>query len=123
MIINDLNLKTKLENLIHPFVKEEIYQELLMNPLKKYILDVPLLFESSLDKICDKLDFVDINEDVQHDRLINRGTMPLNDAKMLEKSIQKNNLKKQKCDFVISNNGTIEELKENVKDLINEINK
>ncbi len=121
IIINDKNMKEKLENLIHPFVKSFIYDELLMNPLKKYVLDVPLLFETKLDAICDQLVFVDICEDIQSQRLIIRNTMPLEEAKQLENSIFDNEIKKRKCNFIINNNGSKDELEMQIKDLINNI--
>lgn len=121
IIINDTNMKAKLEKLVHPFVKDYIYNELLMNPLKKYVLDVPLLFESKMDVICDKLVFIDIAANVQNQRLIGRNTMPVKDAKQLENSILDNEIKKNKCDFIVSNNGSLEELERQVDDLINQI--
>lgn len=121
LIINDKELKEKLECIIHPFVKEVIYKELFNNPNKKFVLDVPLLFEANMDSICDKLVFVDINPDVQKERLISRNTMSLEHAKGFENSILKNNEKKNKCDFIVNNNGTIEDLKNQIDKIISNI--
>ena len=53
-------------------MKDYIYQELFANPNKKFVLDVPLLFEANMEVVCDKVIFVDINKDNQIERLMSQ---------------------------------------------------
>lgn len=121
IILNNNEMKLKLENLIHPFVKEVIYHELFINPNKKFVLDIPLLFEANMDVVCDKIIFVDIDANIQKERLLARNTMSLEHAKSFEKSILENNYKKGKSDFVINNNGTLEDLEIQIKKILRDL--
>lgn len=118
LILNNKELKIKLENIIHPFVKDVIYNELLNNPNKKYVLDIPLLFEAKMDVVCDKIVYVDIDSNVQKERLLARNTMSLEHAKGFENSILENKYKKEKCDFIINNNGSLIELENQIKKIL-----
>lgn len=71
---DDKNLK-KLNSIVHPYVKRVFREE-----IKKYralkepyvVLDVPLLYESSFDKLCDMILVVFTDQDTQIKRLTKR---------------------------------------------------
>jgi len=122
LILENKELKEKLENIIHPYVKSVIYENILAKINAKFVLDIPLLYESNLDKICDKVIYVNIDPLVQQERLLLRGAMPLKEAKALENSIYTNKEKIEKADFVISNNASLAKLEKEVKLVLEKIN-
>lgn len=95
------------------------------------ILDAPLLFEASLDKICSLTITVNLeSEEVQIDRLMKRdqklkneskSTLPpmtIDEAKSKISSQMSLLEKKRRATYCIENSGTIEELNQNVEKLI-----
>ena len=101
IIINDNNLDRKLKELVHEYVYNYIFEELFKNPNKKYVLDVPLLFESHINEICDKIILVECDDDVLISRLKNRNTMSIEDA-LIFKEKQKESLNYKK---IVRSNG------------------
>ena len=110
LIIKDSMLDSRLKKLVHEYVYNYIYEEIFRNPNQKFVLDVPLLFESHIDEICDYIICVRTNDETFKERIISRNTMPLSDAKMLrDKQIELFN--ENKIDCFIDNDGSIEDLK------------
>lgn len=75
------------------------------------VLDAPLLFEAGEDKLCDKVIFVDADDEIRLERIMKRDGLSIEDAKS---RINARNLDavKANCDFVIVNNGDAERLEE-----------
>jgi dephospho-CoA kinase len=105
-----------LESIIHPLVREKMYNFLKMKS-KILVLEVPLLIESKLNRYFDKIIFVDAKKKIRLKRYLNRN----NDKKMFE-MLNKNQLtpviKKKVSDLVINNNYSLAVLKKNVKKFI-----
>lgn len=99
-----------LEDIIHPYVIEQIQQGI-QNCLDDMIfLDIPLLFEAHLEYLCDKIIVVYVDEKIQLKRLMNRNHIFENEALNLMKqqiSIEK---KKEMGDFVLDNRMSYQEL-------------
>lgn len=119
--------KAKLEELeliIHPPVKEIIwrnYYEAEKAEFKILVLDVPLLYNSEFEDVCDVRIFVDTDEDVRFDRLLkNRG---LRKTEVLEREQFQpgREKKKQKSDFIITNSDDSTHTEEQVKQIIKQI--
>ena len=83
IIFNDDHKRKILNNIVHPEVRKatieaiDIYQKL---GYKVIVLDVPLLFESHFDELCDYTVVVYANESVQLDRLIKRDNLTMEEA-------------------------------------------
>ena len=108
----DIALRQKLEEILHPTVNKAIEEFFEKNTGEKLVFaSVPLLFETNMEKYFDKIIFVSADENIRLERLIKRNNLSLKDA-MARISAQKSeNEKIQKSDFVIYNNGSIDELK------------
>lgn len=96
-----------LENIIHPYVFEETTKGIDNAKSKYVILDVPLLFEAKMDKLCDLTIFVNTKEDVRLDRLEKRATMPLKDAKKLNNQVMSAKEKIYLADITIENSADL----------------
>lgn len=118
VVSNDLSMKKKLENYIHPLVKKKANQFILEHKESKLvILEVPLLFESKMNLMVDYTIGVSISSINQLRNLNIRDTknvkldLLLNDSNRFDKNASK-------CDFLIDNNGSLDELKEQVAEII-----
>ncbi|HAX72721.1 MAG TPA: dephospho-CoA kinase [Firmicutes bacterium] len=113
LIFNDENAKQKLNDLIHPKVKEELIYQLdraRQQEKKLVVLDVPLLYESGFDELADVCLVVYVDAIIQKTRLMKRDQ--IDEAYALSKINSQLSLeiKKEKADFVLDNTGDLVEL-------------
>jgi len=74
IIAEDPAKKKALEAYIHPLVYENIRKSLLKAPGKRVVLNVPLLFSSPFEGLCDATILVSVDPALQRKRLLKRGT-------------------------------------------------
>ena len=76
IIFNNNKEKKALENLIHPYVVENRNSFLKKNKNKMIIgMDVPLLYETRTDKICNYIFLAYVSEEIQKNRVLKRKNM------------------------------------------------
>ena len=112
----------ELNKIIHPYVMEEIEKK--VNELKgnnEYILlDVPLPNESFIN-ISDKIIVVVANEETRIKRVMSRSNLSEESVKKrMEKQMPTENYIKL-ADFIIKNNGNMEELTQKINEICKEI--
>lgn len=118
LIFNDKNAKKKLEAIIHPQVIEESLRQIEESEDEIIFLSVPLLFESKMDKLCDKIICVFVSYETQIKRLMER------DKITKEEAINKINAqmpiisKLAKSDYVVDNNDTLHKTYQQVLKII-----
>lgn len=116
-VFEDRSLLLELNKIIHPRVIE--YYRKIKNIEKDIIIfDVPLLFESGIDKLCDKILLIDIDEKIQIERVKKRDGLEKEFIRKIIDNQSSNIEKRKKSDYIIENNGTIEELKEKIINLL-----
>ena len=110
-------IKNKLEKFVWKKVEDKILS--MINKCQKddvIILDVPLLFESKLNYLCDKIVLIYCSQINQIKHLKNRN---INDDDLIK--INQNfdiENKKKKADYIINNNGSIDDLKNQLNNII-----
>ncbi|RRD26132.1 dephospho-CoA kinase [Fusobacterium canifelinum] len=110
IVFENKNELKKLNDIIHPRVIE-FYKELKeKNTDEVIIFDVPLLFESGIDKFCDKILVVISDYEIQLNRIIERDKIDRDLASKIIKSQISNEERIKKADIIIENNSNIEEL-------------
>lgn len=88
---------------------------------KVIVLDIPLLFESKLTHMIDKVIVVYVNEQTQLERLMHRNGYSNEEAKSRISSQLPLNEKRKLADYVIDNNGPIEETRKQLLDILRKI--
>lgn len=84
------------------------------------ILDVPLLFESGLNKICDETIGVIADENLKVERLRKRDGIDEKLAKQRISALKDNEFLIKNCTQIITNEGDIEDIKEQIDLIFNE---
>jgi dephospho-CoA kinase len=101
-----------LNNLTHPAIRREIKDQMYAleeeDPRRLIIVDIPLLYESALDALFDKIIVVYVPRRVQLARLMARNGLKLEQAEDRLKSQLDIELKRRKADYVIDNSGDAE---------------
>lgn len=107
--------RKKLNAIVHPAVRRRMLAEkkaYVQKGAKTVVLDIPLLFESELTHLIDKIIVVYVDDDVQLDRLMKRNGFSKEEALARIRAQMPLREKVKKADAVIDNNGTIEETKQ-----------
>ncbi|MDH6604142.1 dephospho-CoA kinase [Bacilli bacterium PM5-9] len=122
IVFNDKNMLNKLNELIHPLIKEEVIHQLAScNGL--VFLDVPLLFEANFDDLVDYIVVVKLDKDKQLERLIKRNNLSKSEALLRINAQMKQELKIEKADYVLDNNFSLQELYQQVDNLLIDLKK
>ncbi|WP_432204828.1 dephospho-CoA kinase [Cetobacterium somerae] len=118
--------KKKLEilnEIIHPKVIEK-YKKLYFEYKETneiIVFDVPLLFEVNLEKYCNKVLVIDIDPEIQMNRIKARDGIDIELIKKIIEAQMPREEKIKKGDIIINNNGKIEELEEKIRKVIKDL--
>ncbi|SOC03146.1 dephospho-CoA kinase [Ureibacillus xyleni] len=121
IIFHDESKRKVLNDIIHPAIRSEMLRqrdEHVANGEKTVIMDIPLLFESKLQHYVEKILVVSVSEETQLKRLIERNQLSDEEAKARISSQLPLSIKEQGADAVINNNGSIEETKQQLDDIL-----
>lgn len=119
LVFNNPELKKKLENTIHPLIKQELKGIFKTYSEEKYIfVSVPLLFEAGWEDMFDKIILITCDEKIQLERLMKRNNLSKTDALKRLKSQLPCGIKIPKADIIIENNSSIEIFQKKITDLI-----
>ncbi len=119
LVFEDEKEKEKLESLLHPLIREEIKKSILKleENQKRYILDIPLFFEKG-GYVADKVILIYASKEEQIKRLQKRNFLSFKEAQKRLNAQMNIEKKKELSDIVIENMASIEELKNNIKKVI-----
>ena len=119
IIFNDPSQKKILENIIHPKVRDEMFQRINKSDDHYLIVSVPLLVETGMHQIMDRNLLIDCSEDTQIDRLMHRDKITLNEARaILKNQASRSDRKKIADDLIVNeNNVTLIKLENEVLEL------
>lgn len=114
IIFNDPASRKKLNDIIHPAIRREMLrqrQAFLDEGYETVIMDIPLLFESKLQHMVDKILVVSVSEQEQLKRLMERNGLAEQQAKARIASQLPISVKEQGADEVLDNNGSLDHTK------------
>lgn len=105
IIFTNKEKKDILNKLTQKYVVKEIHNQINTAKENYIILDAPLLIESGLNKICNKVIAVICSKKVQIERIIKRDKIDIQTAKERVEAQQTNEFYKTNADYVVENNG------------------
>lgn len=109
-----------LEKLVHPTVRKD-----LLRFSKKHrgllVLDIPLLFESKLQKMVDRTLLIDTSEALQMQRLIRHRDLSPTAALQRIRAQLPMSVKRKRADFVIENRSSLHLFRKKVREFISEL--
>ena len=118
MIFRDPDLRRELNRIIHPPIRATMLERMRAgesrHPDKLVVADVPLLYESGLERMFEEVVVVYVPREVQLARLMRRDGLTRELAEERLSAQMPIEEKKRRADFVIDNSGTIEETERQV---------
>lgn len=115
IVFYDEQKRKQLNVIVHPLVRKHMLQQkekYAKEGEKVVVLDIPLLFESKLEHLVDRILVVYVDEQTQLRRLRERNGFSVEEAWARIKAQMPLEEKRKKADEIIDNNGTIEETKQ-----------
>ncbi|MGM7448673.1 dephospho-CoA kinase [Idiomarina sp. ST20R2A10] len=116
-VFSDPTEKDWLNSLLHPAIREEILAQLEQANSPYVILSAPLLLENNLDKYCQRVLVVDVSEELQLQRTIQRDESPKEEVEAIMKAQLSRETRLRKADDILNNEGSIDELRRQVNQL------
>ncbi|CAI7724718.1 MULTISPECIES: dephospho-CoA kinase [Bacillus] len=123
IIFSDEEKRKKLNAIVHPEVRKEMLKqrdEGVSNQETFVVLDIPLLFESKLEGLVDRIIVVYTTPELQLSRLMNRNDLSEEEALNRIHSQQPLEEKCQKADRVIENTKDLAFMRKQLENILNE---
>ncbi|WP_423407624.1 dephospho-CoA kinase [Heyndrickxia sp. MSNUG] len=121
IIFNDEEKRNLLNSIVHPAVRERMAQKRHTAEAaneKAIVMDIPLLFESKLTSLVEKIILVYVDEETQQERLMQRNGFSESEALTRIKSQMPLKDKVKWADTVIDNRGSVEHTKAQLMDIL-----
>ncbi|KPA52891.1 dephospho-CoA kinase [Photobacterium leiognathi subsp. mandapamensis] len=116
-IFSQPELKTWLNNLLHPLIREKMQQDINQSQSPYCLLVVPLMVENNLQTMTHRLLVVDVDEQVQIQRTQQRDNVSIKQIKNILASQASREQRLDAADDVITNNGDNKALVSQVEQL------
>ena len=118
IVLSDPKKREKLEEILHPMIKREMFEELKTTKAPYAILSVPLLLEHSRwASAVKRVLVIDVSEDEQINRLVYDRHLGEEQARAIIDTQISRDKRMAAADDLIDNSGTLEELEEKVRGL------
>ena len=113
--------KRALEGVIHPLVQRRVMDEILSAEEAVAVLDVPLLFETGMDVLCDECWTLSASEETQVQRIMERDGLSEDQARARISSQMTMEERNSRADRVISSERPIEKTRSELASLFNQL--
>ena len=123
IVFADPAQRKTLERLTHPWIEERRRKQFANAPpgTPALVIDAPLLFEAGLDAQCDAVLFVEALPDVRLQRVVQNRGWDAGELAKRELSQLPLDVKRQRADHVITNDGDMQELAAQVGRVLRQI--
>ena len=126
IVFADEDARRKLNSIVHPAVMAESRAQIenaRASGVKECILDVPLLFETGMEKLCDETWLISLDRATQAERLMARDGMTREQAEARIDSQMPLEEKERRATVVIDNRRSVEKLNSEVGSLYQALKK
>ena len=123
IVFSDKQKLLRLNEITHKYVHIEttrLIEHYRAKSARAVIVEVPLMFESGFDKMCDEIICVVADDDVRIERIVKRNGISEKNAKNRIKNQKDNNFYIEKSTIVVYNNGK-EDIKAQIESMINKM--
>ena len=122
IVFNDYGQMKKLNDLMFPLIAESVAEFIKDNSDKKYIIiDAAILFDAGLDSFCDKIIYLTADTEKREKFLkCKNSDLSIEDIRQRICN-QKININKNKIDYIIENDSSLEALYENIDSFIKKL--
>lgn len=120
-VFNNAELLQSLNQIIHPAVKND-FEEWLHHQTQEFIFkETALLFELKMQESCYKTLLVTADDNIRMKRVMDRDHKTYRQVEAIMENQMPEKDKIKKADYVICNNGSVEELNSEIEKVISEI--
>ena len=109
LVFADPNQRQKLEAILHPLIRKRLAELLDLCTGHYAIFSVPLLIESGLIKLADRVLVIDVEPQVQIDRLLSRDGISLSQAQAMIAAQIPREKRNAAADDIIDNSGSLQQ--------------
>lgn len=120
LVFNSCELNDKLKDITHKYVMKTLFKEIEREQINIAFIEAPLLFEGKFEKCFDSIIGVNESKEVLETLLKNKGYTK-EDYLVRNNSQLNKDEKIKRSDFVIDNNGTVEDLKNKTYEIIKKL--
>jgi dephospho-CoA kinase len=117
LIFSDDQAKKQLEMILHPRIRLQLFEQSNAFNTPYCILAIPLLIESEMTNLVDRILLIDIDLSLQLTRLCERDNMTIDEAQLIINSQVSRQQRLTCADDVIANNNGPQNLAQHVEDL------
>lgn len=117
-MFNDENVKIQVENILHPLIFKKMKEWIDLQESELVFVEMPLLFEVDATKYFDSIWCIVVSENIALERLEKYRNISKEEAKRRLAHQMNLQVKMDKSDSVIYNDGSLHELKEKVLEAI-----
>jgi len=110
IIFNDQNARKQLNSITHPAIRQSLVKSANAANGPYVILEIPLLIESGLQSLVDRVLVVNIDKDTQVQRITERDKCSVSQAKNILKVQSSENERRRYADDLLNNTGGLEKL-------------
>lgn len=122
IVFSSYHARKKLESIVHPVIRVYIEEYMASRADEKFLfVAIPLVFEAKMEDLFDKIIFVFADDEIRLERLMKRNNLTQEDAMRRINSQMSQFTKLEESDYVFHNNGTLENLKNQVEDFCRRI--
>jgi dephospho-CoA kinase len=121
LCFSDGRQRKRLENILHPLIKEKISKEVKRLKNGLIIIDAPLLVEKGSADLCQKFIFVEVSKKLRRKRLTNVRGWNLGELQRREAHQLSLAKKKKLADYIIDNRGSLSSTFAQVKRVYNRL--
>lgn len=121
LIFNNQKKREILNSIIHPRVIAR-FEEAIRNTQGLLFIDIPLLFETKLEYLCDKILVVYTSKETQLKRLMERDRIDEEYAQTKISAQMDIEEKKKRADYLVYNDGDLEATFEQIENILRRIN-